>query len=105
MVLIPTTTYTEALSTRNKMSGYAGGLNWSAQHMREVYSLDSRNLRSFAGVGLDAARACPVGIACSRRGPFFSAGIVAASDLCFRWFLAAKGCADHRSRLSHSWPP
>src|SRR5712664_227740 len=81
------------------------GLNWSAQHSREVYSQESRNLRFFVDVDLDAARSCPVGIACSRRGRFSSAGIDAASGWCFRSFLAARGCADHRSRLSHSWPP
>ena len=41
-------------------------LNWSAQHLRTVYSQESRNLRFFAGVDLDAARSCPVWIACSR---------------------------------------
>jgi hypothetical protein len=44
------------------------GLSWSAQHLREVYPPESRSPKFFAGVDLDAARSCPVGIACSRRG-------------------------------------
>jgi len=42
--------------------------NWSAQHLREVYSRESRNLRFFAGVDLNAARSCPGLIAHSRKG-------------------------------------
>src|SRR5712664_1010790 len=59
------------------------GLNWSAQHLREVYSQESQSPKFFAGVDLDAARSCPVGIACSRRGRFSLAGIDAASGWCF----------------------
>ena len=69
-------------------------LNWSPQHLREVYSRESRNLRFFADVDLDAARSCPGLIAHSRKGRLSSAGIVSASGWCFRSFLAARGCAD-----------
>ena len=62
--------------------GESCGLNGSAQHMRKVYSQESA----------DAARSCPVRIACSRRGCFSWEGIVAASDWCFRLRLAARGC-------------
>src|SRR5260370_2409796 len=79
-------------------------LNWSAQHLREVYSLESRSPKFFGGVDLVAARSCPVGIACSRKGRFSLAGIAAASGWCFRLFLAARGCAHHRSTLSHLCP-
>src|SRR6266436_560177 len=81
------------------------GLNWSVQHLREVYSRESESPKFFADVDLDAARSRPVGIACSRKGRFSSASIDAASGWYLRSFLAARGCADHRSRLSHSWPP
>jgi len=43
-------------------------LNWSTQHLRGVYSLESRSPKFFSGVDLDTARSCPVGIACSRIG-------------------------------------
>jgi len=89
---------------QNHFSGKRCGLNWSAQHLREVYSLESRSPKSFADVDLDAARSCPVGIACSRKDRFSSAGIDAAGGWCFRLFLAARGCADHRNKLSHLWP-
>src|SRR5271163_2127998 len=77
----------------------------SVQHLRVVYSLESRIPKFFAGVDLDAARFCPVGTACNRKGQFASASIVAASGWCFRSFLVARGCADHRSKLSHSSLP
>src|ERR1700689_4209199 len=81
------------------------GFRGSAQHLRAVYSLESESPKFYADVDLDAARSCPVGIACSRKGRFSSASIDAASGWRFRSFLAARGCADHRSRLSHSWLP
>jgi hypothetical protein len=56
-----------------------------------VYSLEFGNLRFFADVDLDAARSCPVGIACSRKGQFSRADIAAASGWCIRSFLVAKG--------------
>jgi hypothetical protein len=67
------------------------GLNWSAKHLREVYSQESESPKFFADVGLDAARSCPAGIVCSRKGRFSSASIDAASGWCFRLFLAARG--------------
>src|SRR5580692_2264960 len=81
------------------------GFRGSAQHLRAVYSLESESPKFFADVDLNVARSCPVEIACSRIGRFFSASIAAASGWCFRWFLVARGCADHRSKLSHSWLP
>ncbi len=88
-----------------QVSGNACGFRGSAQHLRAVYSLESESPKFFAGVDLDAARSCPVELACSRKGRFSLAGIVAASGWCFRLFLVARGCADHRNRLSHSWRP
>src|SRR5580704_510172 len=85
-----------------EMSGKSCGFKGSVQHLRAVYSLESESPKFFAGVDLDAARSCPVGIACSWKGLFSSAGIVAATGWCFRSFLVARGCADHRNRLSHS---
>src|SRR5580692_10177933 len=81
------------------------GFRGSAQHLRAVYSLESESPKFFVDVDLNVARFCPVEIACSRIGRFFSASIAAASGWCFRWFLVARGCADHRSKLSHSWLP
>src|ERR1700722_9218560 len=80
--------------------GKSCGFRGSAQHLRAVYSLESRSPKFFAGVDLNAARSCPVEIACSRKGRFSSASIVAASGWCFRSFLVARGCADHRNKLS-----
>ena len=40
----------------HQMSGSPGGLNWSAQHLREVYSQESESPKFFADVDLDAAR-------------------------------------------------
>jgi hypothetical protein len=74
----------------------------SKQHLREVYSQESRNLIFFAGADSDAARSCPIRIVSNRKGRFSSAGIVAASGWCFRLFLAAEGCADHRSTLTQA---
>src|SRR6204780_2690035 len=89
----------------DSVSDNACGFKESAQHLRAVYSQESESPKFFGDVDLDAARSGPVGIACSRKGRFSSAGIVAASGWCFRSFLVARGCADHRSRLSHSWLP
>ncbi len=74
-----------------EMSGNPCGFKGSAQHLRAVYSPESESPKFLAGVDLDAARSCPVGIACSRKGPFSSASIVAADDWCFRWFLVDLG--------------
>src|ERR1700722_16155113 len=71
-------------------SGKRCGLNWSAQHLREVYSQESGSPKFFADVDLDAARSCPVGIAGSRKGRFSSASIDAAGGWCFRSCLAAR---------------
>jgi hypothetical protein len=43
-----------------EMSGLRGGLNRSTQHFFEVYSQESENLKSLAGVDLSAALLCPV---------------------------------------------
>src|ERR1700733_3157069 len=87
--------------TPDKRCGFKG----SAQHLRAVYSRGFESPTFFADVDLDAARYCPVEIVCSWKGRFFSASIDAASGWCFRSFLVARGCADHRNRLLHSWPP
>jgi hypothetical protein len=47
-----------------------GGLNGSTQHYLEVYSRESENLESFAGVDLNAMLFCPVLIEHSRTGRF-----------------------------------
>jgi hypothetical protein len=73
----------------------ACGFRGSAQHLRAVYWQESESPKFFAGVDSDAARSCPVGIVCSRIGRFSLASIVAAGGWCFRWFLVARGCADH----------
>ena len=95
---------TRRLASRSA-SDYRCGFRRSTQHFLAVYSLESENLKFFAGVDLDASRSCPVGIACSRKGRFSSGNIGAAGGWCFRWFLVARGCADHRSKLSRSWLP
>ena len=81
------------------------GFKGATQHLREVCSQESESRKFFADVDLDAARSCLVGIVCTRKGRLSSASIDAASDWCFRSFLGARASADHRSGLSHSWPP
>src|SRR6266849_8871008 len=82
-------------------SFYRGGLNGSTQHLLGVYLQESENLRFFSGVGLSATLLCPVPTGYSRTGLFSSASIVVIAHSCFRSSRAAKGFADHRSRLSH----
>src|SRR5271167_5210753 len=95
----------DSANANASMSGKSGDLNGSPQHLLAVYSRESESPTFFADVDLNAARSCPVGIACSRKDRFSSASIDAASGWCFRWFLVARGCADHRNKLSHSWLP
>src|SRR5260370_25365877 len=58
------------------LSGFGGGLNGSTQHLLEVYSQGSENLRFFSGVDLSAAPLCPDPTECSRTGLFSSGSIV-----------------------------
>jgi len=59
------------------LSATGCGLNGSAQHLLEVYSQESENLKSFAGVDLNAVLLCPgsvdvIGaeVMCQFRGDF-----------------------------------
>ena len=70
---------THRFLARFQLSGLRWGFKESAQHFRAVYWLESGNLRFFAGVDSDGVRSSPVGIVRSKKGRFFSAGIVAAS--------------------------
>src|ERR1700689_2506016 len=83
----------------------SGGLNGSTQHFLEVYSQESENLKFLAGVDLNAALLCPDPTGNSRTGQFSSGNIVVRARLCFRSSHVARDSADHRSRLSHPWPP
>src|ERR1700691_4835210 len=85
--------------------GKSGGLNGSTQHFLEVYSQESENLKFLAGVDLNAALLCPDPTGNSRTGQFSSGNIVVRARLCFRSSHVARDSADHRSRLSHPWPP
>jgi hypothetical protein len=55
---------------RFPMSNNACELNGSAQHLLEVYSQESENLKSFAGVDLNAVLLCPGPIGHSGTGRF-----------------------------------
>ena len=70
--------------TSSHMSGKPGGLNGSTQHFVEVYSQESENLKSLAGVDLSAAPLCSDPTGNSRIGRFSSGSIVARARLCFR---------------------
>src|ERR1700719_5239060 len=83
----------------------SGGLNGSTQHFLEVYSQESENLKSLVGVDLSAALLCSDPTGNSWSGLFSSGSIVARARLCFRSSRVARDSADHRSRLSHPWPP
>src|ERR1700745_2721015 len=87
------------------VSGNAGGLNGSTQHFPEVYSQESENLKSLAGVDLSAALLCSDPTGNSRLGLRSSGSIVVRARLCFRSSRVARDSADNRSRLSHPWPP
>src|ERR1700693_2747135 len=88
-----------------QMSDYAGGLNGSTHHFVEVYSQESENLKSLVGVDLSVALLCSDPTGNIRTGLFSSGSIVARVRLCFRSSRVARDSADHRSRLSHPWPP
>src|SRR5882672_5294108 len=85
--------------------GKSGGLNGSTQHFLGVYSQESENLKFVVGVDLSAALLCSDPTGNSRLGPCSSGSIVVRARLCFRSSRVAKDSADHRSRLSHPWPP
>jgi len=87
------------------MSGKGGGLNGSTQHFLEVYSQESENLKFVVGVDLIAALLCSDPTGNSRLGLCSSGSIVVGARLCFRSSRVARDSADHRSRLSHPWPP
>src|ERR1700693_204537 len=93
------------LSEKIPMSDNAGGLNGSTQHFVEVYSQESENLKSLVGVDLSVALLCSDPTGHIRTGLFSSGRIVARVRLCFRSSRVARDSADHRSRLSHPWPP
>src|SRR5580700_5972587 len=57
-------------------SDYRGGLNRSTQHFLEVYSQESENLKSLAGVDLSAALLCSDPTGNSWLGLFSSGSIV-----------------------------
>jgi hypothetical protein len=59
------------------------GVNGSVQHLLEVYSQESENLESFAGVDLDAVLPCPGRIEHSWTGPFSRGEVL--SDQLIRW--------------------
>src|ERR1700691_4915732 len=80
-------------------------LNGSTQHFLEVYSQESENLKFLVGVDLSAAPLCPDPTGYSRTGRFSSGNIVVRARWCFRSSHVARDSADHRSRLSHPWPP
>src|SRR5689334_10206366 len=87
------------------MPGKSGGLNGSTQHFPEVYSQESENLKFVVGVDLSAALLCSDPTGNSRLGLRSSGSIVVRARLCFRSSRVARDSADHRSRLSHAWPP
>jgi hypothetical protein len=55
-VVATTTVY--LITFANHTTGKCYELYWSTQHLREVYSRESRNLRFCADLDLDAARSC-----------------------------------------------
>src|ERR1700736_6415767 len=95
------------ISRRNilHLSGYGGGLNGSTQHFLAVYSQESENLKFVVGVDLSAALLCSDPTGNTRSGLFSSGSIVVTARWCFRSSRVAKDSADHRSKLSHLWPP
>src|SRR5215470_6173117 len=82
-----------------------GWFNGSTQHFLEVYSQESENLKFVVGVDLSAALLCSDPTGNSRLGLCSSGSIVVIARLCFRSTRAARDSADHRSTLSHPWPP
>ena len=82
-----------------------GGFNGSMQHFLEVYSRESENLKFVVGVDLSAALLCSDPTGNSRLGLCSSGSIVVRARLCFRSSRVARDSADHRSTLSHPWPP
>src|ERR1700681_5093435 len=86
-------------------SDFGGGLNGSTQHFLEVYSQESENLKALVGVDLSAALLCSDLTGNSRLGLCSSGSIVVRARWCFRSSRVARDSADHRSRLSHPWPP
>src|ERR1700688_1340272 len=92
-------------ATPKLSSESTGGLNGSTQHFLEVYSQESENLKSLVGVDLSAALLCSDPTGNSRSGLFSSGSIVVTARWCFRSSRVAKDSADHRSKLSHLWPP
>src|ERR1700733_12083841 len=90
---------------RDHLSGFSGGLNGSTQHFLEVYSQESENLKFVVDVDLSAALLCSDPTGNSRSGLCSSGSIVVRARWCFRSSHVARDSADHRSRLSHPWPP
>src|SRR5215467_8720806 len=88
-----------------EMSGFPGGLNGSTQHFLEVYSQESENLKFVVGVDLSAALLCSDPTGNSRLGLCSSGSMVVRARWCFRSSRVARDSADHKSTLSHPWPP
>jgi hypothetical protein len=82
--LVRPTSYSAAVQTDvlGPTPGKSCQFNRSAQHLRGVYSQESRSPKFFSGVDLDVARSCPVGIAWTRKGRSSSASTAAASGWC-----------------------
>jgi len=97
--------YRRSADQRFHLYDKPGGLNGSTQHFLEVYSQESENLKPLAGVDLSAAPLCSDPTGNSRTGRFSSVSIVVRARLCFRSSRVVRDSADHRSRLSHPWPP
>src|SRR5258708_39424248 len=89
---------------RFELAQNVGGLNGSMQHWLGVYSPEFQSPRFFADVDLGAALPCRDRLENSRTSRFFWGSIVAADRWCFRLWLAARGSADYRGRLSPWWP-
>src|SRR5262249_48011950 len=88
-----------------EVPGLSGGLNGSTQHFLEVYSQESENLKFLVGVDLSAVLLCSDPTGNSRLGRCSSESIVVRVRLCFRSSRVARDSADHKSTLSHPWPP
>src|SRR6266481_900359 len=76
-------------------------LRRSTQHSPEVYSQESRILKSFWDVDSSAAKPGRAALANTQTGRCLGESIVGAADWCFRWFRAARDSADRKSRPAH----
>src|ERR1700693_1488360 len=97
--------YRDSSNPVSQVPGKRGGLNGSTQHFLEVYSPESENLKSLVGVDSSVALLCSDPTGNSRSGLFSSGSIVVRARSCSRSNRVARDSADHRSKLSHPWPP